>query len=111
MLELSGSGKCTLLLIITELQEPTEGVVLVWGDVLRGVNPNVAIIFLPFALFLRLNVLENMELAFCVRDVPPGLHFTRALGLSNLVCLMSLFQLSTPSVPILFVATDRIVDQ
>lgn len=83
----SGCGKSTLLRIITGLQEPTEGAVLVRGEVLRGVNPNATIVFQTFALFPWLSVLENVELVLQVRGVPQGLRVTRALDLLDRVGL------------------------
>ncbi|MEJ2264846.1 MAG: nitrate/sulfonate/bicarbonate ABC transporter ATP-binding protein [Anaerolineales bacterium] len=83
----SGCGKSTLLRIITGLQNPSKGVVLYRDEPLRGVNPHATIVFQTFALFPWLSVLENVELALKVREVPPKLRTSRALDLLDRVGL------------------------
>jgi NitT/TauT family transport system ATP-binding protein len=58
----SGSGKSTLLRILAGLVQPSEGIVLVRGAPLEGLNRQVAIVFQSFALFPWLTVLQNVEL-------------------------------------------------
>lgn len=65
----SGCGKSTLLRIIAGLQKPTQGKVLYWGEIQRGVNPKASIVFQTFALFPWLSVIENVTLALQVRGV------------------------------------------
>src|SRR5262245_57596840 len=46
----SGCGKSTVLRILAGLLRPTNGEVLVHGQPLTGINPDVAIVFQSFAL-------------------------------------------------------------
>src|ERR1700750_2074296 len=56
----SGSGKSTILRLVAGLAQPTQGTVLRDGVPLRGVNPDVAIVFQSFALYPWLTVEENV---------------------------------------------------
>lgn len=83
----SGSGKSTLLRILAGLVAPTSGEVLVHGTPLRGVNPQVAMVFQHFALYPWLTVLENVELGLLAKDLPPAERRARALQAIDLIGL------------------------
>jgi len=83
----SGSGKSSLLRIITGLQKPTEGDVFYKGKPLRGINPEATIVFQTFALFPWLTVLENVELALKARGIPKDIRLRIALDLLDRVGL------------------------
>jgi NitT/TauT family transport system ATP-binding protein len=68
----SGSGKSTLLRILSGLMPPSQGAVLVHGEPLHGVNPNVAIVFQSFALLPWLTVFRNVELGLLASDLSPA---------------------------------------
>ena len=83
----SGSGKSTLLRILAGLIPPTEGQVKSNGSVLRGPNPNVAMVFQSFALLPWQTVLENVELGLTARGVKPAERRGRALKAIDMVGL------------------------
>lgn len=59
----SGCGKTTLLRTIAGLEEPTEGEVLIGGNVVNGLPPRVrqiAMVFQSYALYPHKTVLENI---------------------------------------------------
>src|ERR1700674_5233946 len=83
----SGSGKSTLLRVLAGLMPPSEGEVLVHGELLRGPNPNVAIVFQSFALFPWLTVLQNVELGLLATTLTPQQRRDRALHAIDLIGL------------------------
>lgn len=83
----SGSGKSTLLRILAGLTPPSSGEVLVHGKPLRGINPQVAMVFQSFALFPWMTVLENVELGLLASDVPPDEARQRAIDAIDLIGL------------------------
>jgi NitT/TauT family transport system ATP-binding protein len=66
----SGSGKSTLLRILAGLSTPSEGEVRFRGEVQKGSNPHVAIVFQTFALFPWLTVYQNVEVGLLNSEVP-----------------------------------------
>ncbi len=66
----SGSGKSTILRILTGLLKPTIGTVTVDGKPLRGNNPYTAIVFQSFALLPWLTVDENIGLGLDALHAP-----------------------------------------
>ncbi len=66
----SGSGKSTILRIMTGLLKPTIGTVSVDGKPLRGDNPFTAIVFQSFALLPWLTVEENIGLGLDALHAP-----------------------------------------
>jgi NitT/TauT family transport system ATP-binding protein len=66
----SGSGKSTILRIMTGLLKPTIGTVNVEGKPLRGNNPYTAIIFQSFALLPWLTVEQNIGLGLDALHAP-----------------------------------------
>lgn len=65
----SGSGKSSLLRMLTGLSTPTSGEVLWHGRPISECAPNVAIVFQSFALFPWLTVAENVEAPLKARGV------------------------------------------
>lgn len=66
----SGSGKSTFLRCINSLEQPTEGIVEVDGNVITGANgnidkirENIGMVFQQFNLFPHLTVMKNVILA------------------------------------------------
>ena len=70
LLGASGSGKSTILRILTGLLDPTEGTVVVDGKELSGINPYTAIVFQSFALLPWLTVEQNVGLGLEALHVP-----------------------------------------
>src|SRR5687767_3675595 len=59
----SGCGKTTLLRTVAGLEEPTEGEVLIGGNVVNGLPPRarqVAMVFQSYALYPHKSVLQNI---------------------------------------------------
>ena len=63
----SGSGKSTILRLISGLTEPTAGSVLSRGAPLRGTNHHLSIVFQGFALYPWLTVQENVKVGLIQR--------------------------------------------
>jgi len=68
----SGSGKSTCLRIMAGLIERTSGEVLSRGKPLKGINPDVALVFQSFALFPWETVYDNIGLALKPLDIDPA---------------------------------------
>ncbi|MDF2505299.1 nitrate/sulfonate/bicarbonate ABC transporter ATP-binding protein [Clostridium sp.] len=83
----SGSGKSSLLRIITGLIEPTEGEVIFDGKKVDGVNPYASIVFQSFALYPWLTVQENVELGLKVKGFPKDYTTEKASELISLIGL------------------------
>ncbi|HEX4001797.1 MAG TPA: AAA-associated domain-containing protein [Candidatus Acidoferrales bacterium] len=75
----SGSGKSSLLRILSGLAAPSAGEVLWHGKPLGDCAPNVAIVFQSFALFPWLSVLENVEGPLLARGLDHADRHRRAL--------------------------------
>src|SRR5664280_1115514 len=58
----SGAGKSSLLRILADLAEPSQGEVLYHGAPLETAGTKIAMVFQSFALFPWLSVVENVEL-------------------------------------------------
>jgi multiple sugar transport system ATP-binding protein len=60
----SGCGKTTLLRVIAGLEEPTEGSILIGGNVVNGLPPRargIAMVFQSYALYPHKSVLDNID--------------------------------------------------
>jgi multiple sugar transport system ATP-binding protein len=60
----SGCGKTTLLRVIAGLEEPTEGEVLIGGNVVNGLPPRargIAMVFQSYALYPHKSVMDNID--------------------------------------------------
>lgn len=75
----SGSGKSSLLRILSGLAAPSAGEVLWHGTPLGQCSPNVAIVFQSFALFPWLSVLDNVEAPLLARGMTHVERHRRAL--------------------------------
>ena len=65
----SGCGKSTLLRVLAGLIPPTRGEVLARGVPLRGLHPDVAIVFQSFALYPWMTVAGNIRAALIARGL------------------------------------------
>jgi len=83
----SGSGKSSLLRIITGLIEPTEGEVIFDGKKVNGVNQYASIVFQSFALYPWLTVRENVELGLKAKGFPKDYTSQKASELISLIGL------------------------
>ena len=86
----SGCGKTTTLRLIGGFEEPTEGEVLLQGQLVNGRRPyerNVCTVFQNYALFPHLSAAENVAFGLRRRKLP-GVEIARRVGEAlNLVSL------------------------
>lgn len=83
----SGSGKSTILRLMSGLTDPTQGAVLSHGAPLADVNRGVAIVFQSFALYPWLTVQENVQVGLIQRRLGARQEqeeIDKALGLIGL---------------------------
>jgi len=66
----TGCGKSTTLTLVSGLEEPTEGEVLVGGEPVRGIGPDVGFVFQQDAVFPWRTVLSNVMAGPRFRGVP-----------------------------------------
>jgi spermidine/putrescine transport system ATP-binding protein len=86
----SGCGKTTLLRLVSGFMEPTEGVIRIGGNDMRGIGPNkrpTALIFQNLALFPLMTVAENIAFGLEVRGVDKTARRKRALELLELIAM------------------------
>jgi NitT/TauT family transport system ATP-binding protein len=83
----SGSGKSSLLRIISGLTKPTDGEVTFRGQLVRGPFEEIAMVFQSAALFPWLSVLANVELGLRAKKVPEREARARALRAIDLIGL------------------------
>jgi NitT/TauT family transport system ATP-binding protein len=83
----SGSGKSTMLRIISGLTQQTGGNVFYCGVPVQGPVAGIAMVFQTFALFPWLTVLENVELGLEAKHIPFDERRKRALEAIDLIGL------------------------
>ncbi|WP_181707788.1 ABC transporter ATP-binding protein [Chthonobacter rhizosphaerae] len=86
----SGCGKTTLLRTISGFIEPTEGVVRIGGEDMKGRGPNArptALIFQNLALFPMMSVADNITYGLRVRGVSRAERRKTAERLLDLIAL------------------------
>ncbi|MBE0414532.1 ABC transporter ATP-binding protein [Yoonia sp.] len=90
MLGPSGSGKTTCLRLISGFEQPTGGVIRIFGQDCSAVPPNrrnVNTVFQDYALFPHMNVRDNVAYGLMVRGVDKRTRLARADELLGLVKL------------------------
>jgi spermidine/putrescine transport system ATP-binding protein len=86
----SGCGKTTILRMISGFIEPTQGVIRIGGQDMRGQRPNqrpTALIFQNLALFPLMSIWENISFGLEVRGVDKAKRRARAQELLDMVDL------------------------
>jgi spermidine/putrescine transport system ATP-binding protein len=84
----SGCGKTTILRMISGFNDPTEGVIRIGGQDMKGQRPNqrpTALIFQNLALFPLMPIWENIAFGLEVRGVDKAKRRARAEELLELV--------------------------
>lgn len=86
LLGMSGSGKSTLLRYIANLQQPTEGQVLIKGTPVND-SHRVSMVFQQYSSFPWMTVLENVALALEYEGISKKERYARAMEMIELVGL------------------------
>jgi ABC-type sugar transport system ATPase subunit len=84
----SGCGKTTLLRTIAGLENPTEGEVLIGGNVVNGLPPRarqVAMVFQSYALYPHKTVLQNIAFPLKAEQAPKDERERRARWAAGLL--------------------------
>jgi len=90
----SGCGKTTLLRTIAGLEDPTEGEVLIGGNVVNGLPPRarqVAMVFQSYALYPQKTVLANIEFPLKAERIEKPERRRRAEWAAELLGIAHLF--------------------
>ena len=69
----SGCGKTTTMRMIAGLEEPTEGEVIIGGEVVNDIDArdrDVAMVFQSYALYPNMSIYENIRFPLRMRGVP-----------------------------------------
>jgi putative spermidine/putrescine transport system ATP-binding protein len=90
MLGPSGSGKTTCLRLISGFEQPSSGIVRIFGQDVSDVPPhlrNVNTVFQDYALFPHMNVRDNVAYGLMVKGMAKGPRHARAEDMLALVKL------------------------
>ena len=71
----SGFGKTTTMQMIAGLEDPTEGEIIIDGEVMTEVDArdrDVAMVFQGYALYPKMSIYENIRFPLRMRNVPKG---------------------------------------
>ncbi len=88
MLGPSGCGKTTTMRMIAGLEDPSEGEIVVDGQVVNDLEPkdrDVAMVFQNYGLYPNLSVYENIRFPLKVRKVEKAEHDTRVRRAAEMV--------------------------
>ena len=91
----SGCGKTTLLRMIAGLEEPTEGEVLIGGEVVNGLPPRarkIAMVFQSYALYPHMTVFRNIAFPLKAQGLDPAARKEKVEWAANLLDLERLLQ-------------------
>ncbi|HSZ74795.1 MAG TPA: nitrate/sulfonate/bicarbonate ABC transporter ATP-binding protein [Rhizomicrobium sp.] len=83
----SGSGKSSLLRLISGLAEPQGGTITYLGRPIDGPPSGIAMVFQGFALFPWLTVLENVQIGLEAQGLPQKEIHSRSLAAIDLIGL------------------------
>ena len=84
----SGCGKTTTMRMISGLEEPSDGDILIDGENVNEVDPrdrDVAMVFQGYALYPNMTVYENIRFPLRMRNIPKDQHRTLVQQAAELV--------------------------
>ncbi len=84
----SGCGKTTTMRMIAGLEEPTEGEIVIGGEVVNDVDArdrDVAMVFQGYALYPNMSVYENIRFPLRMRGVPAAEQDRRVRQAADMV--------------------------
>ncbi|MEM9708970.1 MAG: ABC transporter ATP-binding protein [Pseudomonadota bacterium] len=84
----SGCGKTTTMRMIAGLEDPSDGEILIGGNVVNNLEPkdrDVAMVFQSYALYPNMDVYENIRFPLKVRGIDPSTHDEKVRRASAMV--------------------------
>jgi len=84
----SGCGKTTTMRMIAGLEDASDGVIKIDGQVVNDLEPkdrDVAMVFQSYALYPNMNVYENIRFPLKVRNIDQASHHERVMKASAMV--------------------------
>ncbi|MFB2553694.1 ABC transporter ATP-binding protein [Ensifer soli] len=84
----SGCGKTTTMRMIAGLEEPSEGEIVIGGEVVNGVDArdrDVAMVFQGYALYPNMTIYENIRFPLRMRRIPAEEHDRRIRQAADMV--------------------------
>jgi len=84
----SGCGKTTTMRMIAGLEQPSEGQIVIDGQIVNDLEPkdrDVAMVFQSYALYPNMNVYDNIRFPLKVRGVDPSTHKEKVHRASRMV--------------------------
>ena len=88
----SGCGKTTTMRMIAGLETPTEGQIIIDGEVVNDIDArdrDVAMVFQGYALYPNMSVYENIRFPLRMRGIPAAEHDARIREAADMVELGS----------------------
>jgi multiple sugar transport system ATP-binding protein len=88
----SGCGKTTTMRMIAGLEEPTEGQIVIGGEVVNDIDArdrDVAMVFQGYALYPNMSIYENIRFPLRMRGIPAAEHDARIRKAADMVELGS----------------------
>ncbi|MFN7051803.1 MAG: ABC transporter ATP-binding protein, partial [Gemmobacter sp.] len=88
----SGCGKTTTMRMIAGLETPTEGNIVIGGEVVNEIDArdrDVAMVFQGYALYPNMSIYENIRFPLRMRGVPAAEHDRRIRQAADMVELGS----------------------
>ena len=83
----SGCGKTTILKAVAGLLAVSQGSIKIGGEVVKGVNPNIGMVFQEPALMAWRTIIQNVMLQVEVRHLDKNTYLPRAMELIKLTGL------------------------
>jgi multiple sugar transport system ATP-binding protein len=88
----SGCGKTTTMRMIAGLEEPTDGQIVIGGEVVNEIDArdrDVAMVFQGYALYPNMSIYENIRFPLRMRGIPAAEHDARIRRAADMVELGS----------------------